>query len=310
MFVNASRRSRVAAAFTLIELLVVIAIIAMLAAILFPVFAQAREKARQTTCLSNLRQFSLAAVMYIQDYDETFPLAAALEGTTWITSRNWTIPYNWRSAVAPGSVRYEQARSTWGNTLQPYIKNAGIYRCPSATTDVDLVDVSEYATANVPPISTSYSYNGFLSSWSQAQMRAAANVPLFWEGRGKAATKGFYLHNPLLGCPDGNAPCKYTPRPDPASCACAADAVNGASTNSLFSMNSPIWMHNRGQNWSYADGHVSFRKGLATVTAGQLTDPAIDPYKTYKEDGTPLTVWLCCGGGSLFSPTREPSDPF
>src|ERR671916_3232132 len=59
--------------FTLIELLVVIAIIAILAAILFPVFAQAREKARQASCLSNVKQIGLAAMMYVQDYDETYP---------------------------------------------------------------------------------------------------------------------------------------------------------------------------------------------------------------------------------------------
>jgi prepilin-type N-terminal cleavage/methylation domain-containing protein len=59
--------------FTLIELLVVIAIIAILAAILFPVFAQAREKARQTTCVSNLKQIGTAFMMYVQDYDETYP---------------------------------------------------------------------------------------------------------------------------------------------------------------------------------------------------------------------------------------------
>src|SRR6266704_1136332 len=66
------------AAFTLIELLVVIAVIALLAAILFPVFAQAREKARQAQCLSNVRQLTLATGLYAQDYDETFPISGAI----------------------------------------------------------------------------------------------------------------------------------------------------------------------------------------------------------------------------------------
>lgn len=95
-------------AFTLIELLVVIAIIAVLAAILFPVFAAAREKARQTACLSNLKQVGLATLMYVQDYDENF-VHTELGGD-----------------VSDDEEHY------WGDMLQPYTKNWQLLTCPSA----------------------------------------------------------------------------------------------------------------------------------------------------------------------------------
>ena len=106
-------------AFTLIELLVVIAIIAILAAILFPVFAQAREKARAISCLSNLKQVGIGLMMYTQDYDETYPIAAwqKVTGTG----------SNGRPTYAPTTT----ATCTWAAILQPYIKSGGIFQCPS-----------------------------------------------------------------------------------------------------------------------------------------------------------------------------------
>src|SRR5712692_9762187 len=101
--------------FTLIELLVVIAIIAILAAILFPVFAQARDKARQATCLSNGKQIGLAQMMYAQDYDETFSPSRFQNGGCTITG----------SAIGG---------SQWNMRILPYTKNEQIFACPSDFT--------------------------------------------------------------------------------------------------------------------------------------------------------------------------------
>src|SRR6478672_6965972 len=87
--------------FTLIELLVVIAIIAILAAILFPVFAQAREKARQTSCLSNQKQIGTGIMMYVQDYDEKYPLAYGKYGSAWAYTFGFDFPAGWSNPVDP-----------------------------------------------------------------------------------------------------------------------------------------------------------------------------------------------------------------
>ena len=109
---NNSRRHN---GFTLIELLVVIAIIAILAAILFPVFAQARAKARQASCASNLKQLGLGMLMYVQDYDERFPFGG------------------WQPNTAAGNT---DNTWEWQNTIAPYIKSKGVYACPEST-DLD-----------------------------------------------------------------------------------------------------------------------------------------------------------------------------
>ena len=124
---RASRRIGQIKAFTLIELLVVIAIIAILAAILFPVFAKAREKARQTACLNNTKQIATAMIQYVQDYDETFPPFLAGCNTR---GDNPLDPTATASKLYPGS----KPRIMWQLAIYPYLKNWDVYSCPSDGT--------------------------------------------------------------------------------------------------------------------------------------------------------------------------------
>ncbi|MBC8101143.1 MAG: DUF1559 domain-containing protein [Cytophagales bacterium] len=114
--------TRTPSGFTLIELLVVIAILAILAALLFPVFAQAREKARQSSCASNLRQIAMAGLMYAQDYDETLPVYTYDYRTYWVGYK------------ASSSVLMDKSRGL----ITPYIQSGEIQRCPSYTDGENL----------------------------------------------------------------------------------------------------------------------------------------------------------------------------
>jgi prepilin-type N-terminal cleavage/methylation domain-containing protein/prepilin-type processing-associated H-X9-DG protein len=105
--------------FTLIELLVVIAIIAILAAILFPVFAKAREKARQSTCQSNVKEIGIAFNMYSQDYDETYPL-------------QWSGYATYDGGIGNWSVAQPAGQTNWAYCVVSYIKGNKLFCCPTA----------------------------------------------------------------------------------------------------------------------------------------------------------------------------------
>jgi prepilin-type N-terminal cleavage/methylation domain-containing protein/prepilin-type processing-associated H-X9-DG protein len=156
-------------AFTLIELLVVIAIIAILAAILFPVFAQAREKARMTACLSNMKQIGLSLTMYAQDYDETFPFIRFTSSPPG-SNANWT--YVWRNAI------------------RPYLKSQGVLACPS--NPLSHPQPGKPSTNNPPKpgdnaegwqsepsltMPISYAMNSCAVTWNAADSKAGQTVP-------------------------------------------------------------------------------------------------------------------------------------
>ena len=150
--------------FTLIELLVVIAIIAILAAILFPVFARARENARRTSCQNNMKQVALGAKQYIGDYDETYPATGA--GTQ----------------AAPG----------WAQTLQPYIKSIQVLQCASEPTGPNTG-----ADASFNP-STDYSYNSNVQSANESSFSFVSNTVMFQDsvsGASNQANNSEVLNN-------------------------------------------------------------------------------------------------------------------
>jgi prepilin-type N-terminal cleavage/methylation domain-containing protein/prepilin-type processing-associated H-X9-DG protein len=147
--------------FTLIELLVVIAIIAILAAILFPVFARARENARRTSCLSNMKQLGLGLMMYVQDYDEMYMLGGTVvEG---LPQAGFTANVNW-----------------WRFRLQPYTKNWQVFRCPSSPSNEDPSDSRLQFLYH-------YGYNYQIAGKSMATVQEPARVvalgdSLHWDG--------------------------------------------------------------------------------------------------------------------------------
>jgi len=147
--------------FTLIELLVVIAIIAILAAILFPVFARAREKARQTTCLSNVKEIGLACLMYVQDYDERFPRSGGYRA--------------YAELSVPTGYCY------WFMQVHPYIKNSAIFSCPSYNNNRCYSGGTNGVHPDFPD-GVNYTYNTYANARSLAEVQHPSCWGLVTEG--------------------------------------------------------------------------------------------------------------------------------
>lgn len=233
--------------FTLIELLVVIAIIAILAAILFPVFAKAREKARQTVCLSNMKQIGLGLMMYTEDYDETYPPYGNNNGV-----------YHFVDAAAGiGTTPAGTVIPNFLGSLTPYTKNWQIYACP---------DLAPYK--GDPPYkdnSTGYYGNSVVMSRTMAVIPNPSEIVYIQEGGDLRSTA------------------YYRPNQQGVSASGALEYLNWHSRgyygpNEVYDV-----VHNGGGNLCYVDGHAKWKNNLQ-IRSGDfgLVPSTDDNYTSYK----------------------------
>jgi len=243
--------------FTLIELLVVIAIIAILAAILFPVFARARESARQSTCTSNLKQITIGLMMYAQDYDER-------TGHTWVN--DLSVPVQ---------------NQSWKTYLQPYIKNVGVMRCPSS----NLVPGAPPAGQSVGFNFSNYGIYTGICSRAIASIAAPANTVSFCDaGR----------QNVAVG--DGNDPdtWKENATSDWEVAYCRRFVDNAVGQTGEWSQGNgprrPLGRHNGNVVVAFLDGHVKAMQPknlIGPLTSGWNAVGANDGYPY----GDPRNLW-------------------
>jgi len=263
------RRNSVKRGFTLIELLVVIAIIAILAAILFPVFARARENARKSSCQNNLKQLVLGFKQYINDFDERYPL---VEVTGNNASTSYAPPYGWADA------------------LQPYIRNTQVYQCPSDTaegTDTNGVEgFSDYwynrnFVRKIPrggtTITTGANESMFGSSTQTIIAGDGGTLQGGNTGTGRYAVCGDTSDNTTnLGAPvapsinNDNGPAATESACGASTVAVGSNPVNNGTTSVAIYPAAQI--HLDGANFAFCDGHVKWLRGNNPTQSAQVMD--------------------------------------
>ncbi len=304
-------------AFTLIELLVVIAIIAILAAMLFPVYAQAKTAAQKTTVISNTKQAGTAMLMYLSDNDDAFPSMHAIDPiTNTVVSgpvsasglgpyRLWSIPAGWGVNAAAR----QADEVAFHNAIHPYTKSFDIY----GGAGLNLYTSGfNYATApaNLPIVALSG--NGLLHLWNAGAIATPSKLPMMWFGNGKEAYRGYGYTSPYLRCTFvGTAtnqapPCRFNPS-GAVQAGLTARSREDTYEFTFVPANDTVRSFQNGNIYVSADSSARFKRmGSDTSTPAGSNVTALDePGYTYggppAEPGYPA--------GHVISPMRCVSAP-
>ncbi len=222
-------------AFTLIELLVVIAIIAILAAVLFPVFARARENARRTSCLSNLKQMGLAVMQYVQDNDGSYVPGFMLSSDPSPTGGNWS-PGAW----------------FWAEILYPYHRSQQVFVCPSSPIGTETMFSGNYGINPVIARYPGYSIPSESLPLNESALNAAANSYLIMDFGSYLAVPG-NTYGPATGY-------WYLPGAGEADASIADPGFDSRIARDFKS-----GRHFGGVNMTFADGHVKWLKSSVVM---------------------------------------------
>jgi prepilin-type N-terminal cleavage/methylation domain-containing protein len=279
-------------AFTLIELLVVIAIIAILAAILFPVFAQAKEAAKKTSALSEIKQMNTGMIIYTTDSDDIFPCSMSQRAAgTWRFSNLHPFPQNaivgggWDAAGISN-----QVAAQWANATYSYVKNYDLYH-PS-TTRFDTPGSAGFTYApGVVHASNGLSMNGLLQFLSSSQIEQPSVVPMVW-GNSDTSTDGFAYAGPVPRCDlattpgDGN--CRF-------SAGGPAQSGRAAGNQSFFAVpfSGKVWDFGTGNIFGRTDSSAKYRKTGFAIQPNLTQDPFSDPYAFVTADFKQFAYYTC-----------------
>ena len=277
-------------AFTLIELLVVIAIIAILAAILFPVFAQAKLAAKKTQGISNTKQTGTSNLIYMADYDDLMPNGWSRRSDN---SHRWnTIHPAPSTAVLDGwedPIIQSQVKAAWAEAIQPYMKNWEMLNAPGQIVSGFFGTPSGTFAAK-----TGILFNGLLSNYSATAVVQQSTVPMFWTGTGELMLNGRTFANPSLRCDLAVASCVFNPAGHPQG------GAAGANHSAFFTLGGKVWAYGDNRNGaSGGGGNIVTRTDSSTkfIRMGTAINPAThqtadkDPYAFVQPDGIGFAYW-------------------